>query len=141
MGWEMSVGFGLSNNLQRWDGKKWDMQGSQEWSPPVPDPVYSNSRPSNGSTANGASAPADSSSNGKAEDTTQDKGPPLDGMSGSIAQAMLECHYSFNNAFLEDKPLLDEKVSNNLAADCMWLTARLTTCAILGFAPFLSPTG
>lgn len=112
MGWEMSVGFGLSTNLQRWNGHQWDPAGSQPVKPPSPA-----SAPVNGtehavqSSSNGASHAAQASQSGNGTDpagsSSSDNSPAPGSISTSVAQAMLECHYSFNNAFLEDEPLLE----------------------------------
>ncbi|KAK9828219.1 hypothetical protein WJX74_003915 [Apatococcus lobatus] len=118
MGWEMSVGFGLSDNLQRWNGQKWDPAGSQPIKPPSPPSVLVNgtqhaAQPSSKGSPRAASAmqtPAQasaSSSNSSDAGSSSSSSPAPGSISTSVAQAMLECHYSFNNAFLEDEPLLE----------------------------------
>lgn len=118
MGWEMSVGFGLSTNLQRWNGHQWDPAGSQPVKPPSPASAPVNGtehavQPSSNGASHAAAAPqasAQASQSGNGTDapgSSSDSSPAPGSISTSVAQAMLECHYSFNNAFLEDEPLLE----------------------------------
>ena len=99
MAWGMSVGFGLSNHLQRWNGQQWDLQGAQPAALPSP-----------GKAAAAPATPAGHDSSAKASSSHGSK-PLLDHMTASVAQAMLECHYSFHNAFLQEHPLLEVRFS------------------------------
>lgn len=116
VGWEMSVGFGLSTNLQRWNGHQWDAAGSQPIKPPSPASVPVNgaepaAQPSSSSPPPAASVTRTSGQVSPSSDSGSHSGssssPAAGTISTSVAQAMLECHYSFNNAFLEDEPLLE----------------------------------
>ncbi|KAK9849778.1 hypothetical protein WJX84_008817 [Apatococcus fuscideae] len=112
MGWEMGIGFGLSTTLQRWNGQAWDKAGAQPAAPPSPGPSANVGAASAAAAASSPSAGASSPSTGNgaakfSSSSSSSPPPPPGSISGSVAQAMLECHYSFNNAFLEDTPLLE----------------------------------
>ena len=110
LSWEHSVSSSRTSSLQVWNGSQW-----QQTDFPDPDsarpglPLAPTSQTQNGTPAaapNTRSAQSAPASHGQAapDSTTEQQAQPPP-MSGFTAQALLECHYSHNNAFLRE-PLL-----------------------------------
>ena len=116
LSWEHSVSSARTSSLQVWNGSQWQQTdfpnpGSKRL--PLPLAAASQNGGSSGAPASAAaSQSAGGSSSGEgagagagagAGDATQQSRPAP--MSAFTAQALLECHYSHNHAFLQD-PLL-----------------------------------
>ncbi|DBB16553.1 TPA: hypothetical protein ACH3X3_014815 [Trebouxia sp. C0006] len=112
LSWEHSVSSARTSSLQVWNGSQWQQTdfpnpGSKRL--PLPLAAASQNGGSSGAPASAAaSQSAGGSSSGEgagagASDATQQSRPAP--MSAFTAQALLECHYSHNHAFLQD-PLL-----------------------------------
>ena len=111
LGWEFSVGSGRTNSLQVWNGKQWQQTDFPDRdSRHSPLPLATNVAASQPQTATAVPAAqpaaASTSQSGQPADAataTQTAQPAA--MSAFTAQAMLECHYSHNGAFLQE-PLI-----------------------------------
>lgn len=135
LGWEFAASSGRTEHLQWWDGSSWQQSSfpssSSQQTPPAgamngsqngQSGPKSNSHAANGS-ANGNSpvASAPSSSSGPAAATPADTAAPA-AMSSFTAQAMLECHYSKHQAFMQDTPLLQvcSPLCGTTLSHCFW---------------------
>ena len=118
LSWEHSVSSARTSSLQVWNGSQWQQTdfpnpGSKRL--PLPLAAASQNGGSSGAPASAAaSQSAGGSSSGEgagagASDATQQSRPAP--MSAFTAQALLECHYSHNHAFLQDPLLQVCKVS------------------------------
>jgi len=106
LSWEHSVSSTRTSSLQVWNGSQWQQTdfpnpGSKRL--PLPLAAASQTGGSSGAPASTeASQSAGGSSSGAGDATQQAQPAP---MSAFTAQALLECHYSHNHAFLQS-PLL-----------------------------------
>jgi len=116
LSWEHSVSSARTSSLQVWNGNQWQQTdfpnpGSKRL--PLPLAAASQNVSSSDAPASAAaSQSAGGSSSGEGEgagDATQQSRPAP--MSAFTAQALLECHYSHNHAFLQDPLLQVCKVS------------------------------
>ncbi len=105
LSWEHSVSSARTSSLQVWSGSQWQQNdfpnpGSKRL--PLPLAAASQNGGSSGAPASAAaSQSAGGSSNGEGTgDATQQAQPAP--MSAFTAQALLECHYSHNHAFMQD---------------------------------------
>ena len=106
LSWEHSVSSTRTSSLQVWNGSQWQQTdfpnpGSNRLSLPLAT-ASQNGGSSGAPASTEASQSAGGSSSGAGDATQQAQPVP---MSAFIAQALLECHYSHNHAFLQS-PLL-----------------------------------
>ena len=111
LSWEHAVSSTRTSSLQFWNGSQWqqtDFPNSDKLRRSLPlattPPAQEGAIPAVPNNQAAASASPSNGAGSRKGSSTAEAAQPAS-MSGFTAQAMLECHYSHNNAFLQE-PLL-----------------------------------
>lgn len=115
LGWEFAASSGRAEHLQWWNGSAWQQSSfpASSSDQPAPTPAanagqrhqngaQASASATDGSTSSSASQPSSNNSDKYAAANTATPAA----MSSFTSQALLECHYSKQHAFLQDAPLL-----------------------------------
>ena len=135
LSWEHAVSSSRTNSLQFWNGSQWrqtDFPNSDRLrrslplaSEPPTQEAAAPAAPTNQPA--GSASPSNAAASRQSSSTQQEAAQPAP-MSGFTSQAILECHYSHNSAFLQE-PLLQVLVSATCLASVQ-ITTGSWKCAI-----------